>query len=128
MDELNASLGQAAVTAAELEPREPKLGELRATLRRLQHELFNLGSLLATRGEDVGPKQPRITAEDVRRLESEIDRVNEELPELDSFVLPGRQPAERGVAPGADGVPAGGTAGGCLGKRRGGAGGKRSGT
>ena len=58
-------------------------------LRRVQHELFNLGSILATLPEDVHPKQARITEAEVRQLEIEIDRMNEDLAPLRSFVLPG---------------------------------------
>ncbi len=58
-------------------------------LKRVQHELFNLGSILATELQDVHPKQPRITEAEVQRLESEIDRMNADLPALRSFVLPG---------------------------------------
>jgi cob(I)alamin adenosyltransferase len=55
----------------------------------VQHELFNLGSILATLPEDVHPKQPRITQAEIIRLENEIDQANETLPVLRSFVLPG---------------------------------------
>jgi cob(I)alamin adenosyltransferase len=55
----------------------------------VQHELFNLGSILATKPEDVHPKQARITDAEVRQLETEIDRMNAELAPLRSFVLPG---------------------------------------
>jgi cob(I)alamin adenosyltransferase len=58
-------------------------------LRRVQHELFNLGSILATQPEDVHPKQARITEAEVRQLEIEIDRMNADLSPLRSFVLPG---------------------------------------
>lgn len=84
VDELNSFTGAAAVTA-----REAGLDELAAMLERIQHELFNLGSILATEPADVGPKQPRITGEEVRQLELEMDRLNETLPPLRSFVLPG---------------------------------------
>ena len=83
VDELNAFVGMAAVSTAEC---LPALGPI---LRRVQHELFNLGSILATRPEDVHPKQARITAAEVQQLEAEIDRANEELAPLRSFVLPG---------------------------------------
>lgn len=83
VDELNAFVGMAAVSAAE---SLPALGPI---LRRVQHELFNLGSILATRPEDVHPKQARITAAEIRQLELEIDRANAELAPLRSFVLPG---------------------------------------
>lgn len=84
VDELNAFLGVARVTAS-----EAGLVELSAILLRVQHELFNLGSILATLPQDVHPKQARITDADIARLESEMDRCNEELEPLRSFVLPG---------------------------------------
>ena len=83
VDELNAFVGMASISAAE------SLPALVPILRRVQHELFNLGSILATRPEDVHPKQARVTDADVRQLEIEIDRMNEELAPLRSFVLPG---------------------------------------
>jgi len=55
----------------------------------VQHELFNLGSILATLPEDVHPRQARITEAEIARLEAEMDRANEGLPALRSFVLPG---------------------------------------
>jgi cob(I)alamin adenosyltransferase len=85
IDELNAFVGLASVSCAE----HPELGKLAAILRRVQHELFNLGSILATLPEDVHPKQPRVTADEVAELEREIDSMNRELPALRSFVLPG---------------------------------------
>jgi cob(I)alamin adenosyltransferase len=63
--------------------------ELAAILRRVQHELFNLGSILATQPQDVHPKQARITSAEIEQLEKEIDRMNADLPKLRSFVLPG---------------------------------------
>jgi cob(I)alamin adenosyltransferase len=84
VDELNAFLGAARVTSA-----EAGLEELSAILLRVQHELFNLGSILATLPQDVHPRQARVTAEEIARLESEMDRFNEDLEPLRSFVLPG---------------------------------------
>jgi cob(I)alamin adenosyltransferase len=55
----------------------------------VQHELFNLGSILATRPEDVHPKQARVTDAEVEQLEREIDASNADLAPLRSFVLPG---------------------------------------
>jgi cob(I)alamin adenosyltransferase len=65
------------------------LSPLSAILLRVQHELFNLGSLLATLPEDVHPRQARVTEAEVAQLEREIDRMNAHLPPLRSFVLPG---------------------------------------
>jgi cob(I)alamin adenosyltransferase len=89
VDELDAFVGMAAVSARELLDRDPRFALLGAILKRVQHELFNLGSILATRPADVHPKQPRVTESEVRQLEREIDAMNEELPALRSFVLPG---------------------------------------
>jgi cob(I)alamin adenosyltransferase len=83
VDELNAFVGMAGVSAAESVP------ELAGILRRVQHELFNLGSILATRPADVHPKQARITAAEIEQLEKEIDRMNAGMAPLRSFVLPG---------------------------------------
>jgi cob(I)alamin adenosyltransferase len=89
VDELNSFLGAARVTAREAAEREPRLALLAAILLRVQHELFNLGSILATLPEDVHPKQARVTDAEVRQLETEMDRMNQELPHLRSFVLAG---------------------------------------
>ncbi len=89
VDELNSFVGVARSTVAEMAAGEPRLAPLAATLLRVQHELFNLGSILATLPEDVHPKQARVTETEVAQLEREMDHMNEELPPLRSFVLPG---------------------------------------
>jgi cob(I)alamin adenosyltransferase len=87
VDELNAFTGVArqSIIDAENEAFAP----LVRILKRVQHELFNLGSVLATRPEDLHEKQPRIRADEVELLENEIDEFNSDLPTLRSFVLPG---------------------------------------
>lgn len=90
VDELNALLGIVRVANRDLpgissEDRE----KLDAILFRLQNELFNLGSDLATFPGDRHPKQPVIEAQHVAFLEATIDDLNAGLPELTSFVLPG---------------------------------------
>ena len=89
VDELNSFLGVARASAEELALVYPVLQNFAATLKRVQHELFNLGSILATLPQDVHPKQPRVTDIEITQLEHEIDRANKELPALRSFVLPG---------------------------------------
>lgn len=89
VDELNSFVGMACLSAEEAEIEKPSLMQLAMILRRVQHELFNLGSILATKPEDVHPKQPRVTQADTRQLEAEIDEMNAALPDLRSFVLPG---------------------------------------
>lgn len=67
--------------------------EMDARLARIQNELFDLGADLATPPE---PKPEwevlRVTAEQVARLEAEIDVMNAALAPLTSFVLPGGTP------------------------------------
>ncbi len=89
VDELNAFIGLACVTCGEESARALRLGKLMDILRRVQHELFNLGSQLATLPEDLHPKQARITPAEIEQLEREMDEMNQELPALRSFVLPG---------------------------------------
>ena len=91
VDELNAFVGLARVSCQELsrQSSEPRIEALAAILLRVQHELFNLGSILATRPEDVHPKQPRVTDAEVEQLEREIDEANADLAPLRSFALPG---------------------------------------
>jgi cob(I)alamin adenosyltransferase len=89
VDELNGFIGVARTTAEELAGRAEELVSFSGVLKRVQHELFNLGSILATLPQDVHPKQPRITRAEIEQLEREIDRANEELHPLRSFVLPG---------------------------------------
>ncbi|MFU8804370.1 MAG: cob(I)yrinic acid a,c-diamide adenosyltransferase [Bradymonadaceae bacterium] len=89
LDELNAFLGAARQTIAEAYLANPPFERLSRVLLRVQHELFNLGSVLATLPEDVGEKMPRVTEIDVEELEASIDHYNDECPPLRSFVLPG---------------------------------------
>jgi cob(I)alamin adenosyltransferase len=89
VDELNAFVGAACLTAEGLVTNFQAIIQMALILRRVQHELFNLGSILATKPEDVHPKQPRITDAEIALLESEIDQMNADLPPLRSFVLPG---------------------------------------
>ena len=87
VDELNAFLGsaRAAAEALALEALQP-LAEI---LVRVQQELFNLGSMLATLPRDMQPRQARVTDAEVAQLEREMDAMNAELAPLASFVLPG---------------------------------------
>jgi cob(I)alamin adenosyltransferase len=89
VDELNAFVGLARISVESLASSHARLGKLAAILLRVQHELFNLGSILATLPEDVHSRQARITEIEVGQLEREIDEFNAALPPLRSFVLPG---------------------------------------
>ena len=82
VDEANAAIG-VAITAV----GDDALSE---QLRRIQNELFDLGADLATptRAEREGVAALRILPEQVQRLEREIDRMNDGLQPLRSFILP----------------------------------------
>ena len=82
VDEANSLIGVAAVHAA---------GDMLARLRTLQNDLFDLGADLATPGDDFEPGEMtlRVTAQQVARLEAEIDAMNAALAPLTSFILPG---------------------------------------
>ena len=82
VDELNSTLG---VARADVQSDS----ELDAILGRLQNELFTLGAQLATPDTEHPPRNvPTITDADITRLEHEIDRFDEELEPLRSFILP----------------------------------------
>jgi cob(I)alamin adenosyltransferase len=88
VDELSSCLGLARAALATA-PVPDGGAALDAIVARIQNELFNLGSDLATLPEDRHPQQPIIEARHVAALEREIDAWNESLPELRSFILPG---------------------------------------
>jgi cob(I)alamin adenosyltransferase len=89
VDELNSFAGFARALAEEMTDRNGRVWPLVPWLTRIQHELFNLGSMLATLPEDMHPRQARITDGEVAQLEREMDKMNSELEPLRSFVLPG---------------------------------------
>ena len=79
VDELNSAVG--LVLSADCPD------DLRAVLRRVQNELFDLGADLSVPVEQDG--RLRVTQAQVDALEHDCDRFNAKLPELKSFVLPG---------------------------------------
>jgi cob(I)alamin adenosyltransferase len=79
VDELNSQLG---VLLAQKLPKP-----LRATLTRIQHELFNLG------GELSMPGTALVREQDLLALERNLEALNRGLPPLKDFVLPGGTPA-----------------------------------
>src|SRR5262245_23423298 len=81
VDELNAALGcalSALPAGASFEP-------LRAGLLRVQAELFVVGAALASPGRSKAV----VPASAAKRLEAEIDRMEQGLPPLAHFILPG---------------------------------------
>jgi cob(I)alamin adenosyltransferase len=89
VDELNAALGLARAFNAERLSEGEGHRWLDETLRRLQNELFDLGSELATPEDAVYEGMHRVGEAEVRELERLIDHCQKELPPLKSFVLPG---------------------------------------
>jgi cob(I)alamin adenosyltransferase len=85
IDELNAVIGL-VIEALEASAAGPHLTPI---LRRVQNELFNLGCELATPDAERRAKLPRVEPRHIEGLERDIDAVNDELPVLKSFVLPG---------------------------------------
>ncbi|MEH0157569.1 cob(I)yrinic acid a,c-diamide adenosyltransferase [Limibacter armeniacum] len=58
-------------------------------LKEIQDRLFTLGAALAADPDKPKLKKPDLFESDVEWLESEMDKMNEELPALTHFVLPG---------------------------------------
>lgn len=61
-------------------------------LKVIQDRLFVVGSLLASDPERSKMKLPDLLPQDVEMLEKAIDGMNEALPELKNFILPGGHP------------------------------------
>lgn len=92
VDELNAALGLLRVELARTSGDADLaafVSGLDASLERIQQELFDLGAELATPGATEGKARLKVEDEDVSRLERELDALNEDLPPLRSFILPG---------------------------------------
>lgn len=92
VDELNSHIGLV---------KDQEMGdETREVLNRVQDRLFTIGSILATEPEKAILKSgkerlniPKITAEDIQLLETEMDTMNDALPEMTHFILPGGHPS-----------------------------------
>jgi cob(I)alamin adenosyltransferase len=83
VDELNSTLGLART--------HKPYGDV--WLARIQHQLFHLGSDLATPLDAKSSWVVRMDAATVAWLETEIDTITADLPELKNFILPGGCPA-----------------------------------
>lgn len=81
VDELNSYIGLV---------RDQEVNAARRDLlKEIQDRLFTIGSSLASDPEKSRMKIPDLHAEDIALLELEMDRMNEALPELREFILPG---------------------------------------
>lgn len=85
LDELNSLIGYLRDQLTGTHERE--------VLLRVQENLFTAESLLATDPEKVLTRAlPQLSEDDVLELENEIDAMNDHLPVLNSFILPGGHP------------------------------------
>ncbi len=82
VDELNSYMGMVSDMCAN--------EQVVAEIREIQDRLFTIGSALATDpGKDIKMKLPDLHEQDSEWLEQRIDAMNEVLPEMRSFLLPG---------------------------------------
>jgi len=84
VDELNAFVG--LIRDQQIDPHTKKI------LLEIQNNLFTLETALAKNDGEILQKLPELCNGDVSLLEKEIDGMNEQLPELTAFVLPGGHP------------------------------------
>ncbi|PDO10075.1 MAG: ATP:cob(I)alamin adenosyltransferase [Candidatus Reconcilbacillus cellulovorans] len=87
IDELNAWIGIAIAAAAE----HPRLRDVAEHLAGIQHELFELGAVLATVEDKTDDRHDRhnMPPGGAERLERMIDAYDSELSPLSRFILPG---------------------------------------
>jgi len=91
VDELNALIGIVRSWNAQ-KPETTRRDKFDVILEAVQQKLFDLGSELATYPGDEYEGQITLREEDSLWLEEIIDAMNEELPKLFSFILPGGTP------------------------------------
>ena len=65
------------------------IDENRYNLLKVQNMLFNIGGFLATPPELRGKEIAGLSSQDVEEMESWIDSLDEDLPKLNNFILPG---------------------------------------
>jgi len=81
VDELNSYIG--LIIDQDIEAHHKKI------LKQVQDRLFTIGSSLASDPEKSRMIIPDLHPEDIEQLEKEMDQMNEQLPELRHFILPG---------------------------------------
>lgn len=86
IDELNSYLGW----TADLQQEEHVI----ALLREIQDRLFTIGSSLACDpAKEIKMSLPDLREADIALLENAIDAINDKVPPMRSFILPGGSPA-----------------------------------
>ncbi len=89
VDELNAVVGLVRVFNAERLDEGERHRWLDEVLRKIQNQLFDLGSELATPPDAAYEGMFRVGEGEVKELEALMDRCQKDLPPLKSFILPG---------------------------------------
>ena len=81
VDELNSYIGMIRDHDIDLKYKD--------VLKEIQDRLFTVGAALASDPEKSKMKIPDLNHSDISLLEDEMDKMNEQLPELKHFILPG---------------------------------------
>lgn len=85
VDELNSYVGMV---------RDQPVNQVRKDiLKEIQDRLFTIGALLAADPDKPLLKKPDLYERDIELLEAEMDQMNELLPPMTHFVLPGGHPS-----------------------------------
>ena len=85
IDELNSSIGLIIASLGNNPMDQDNTADVCACLTLIQHQLFDLGGELAVADENYTV----IDQSEINYLEQEIDRLNQQLPPLKEFILPG---------------------------------------
>lgn len=91
VDELNSAVGFLVSLLGDKSksPQHSEYEALKSDFIKIQHWLFNAGSLLATEKIEIRAKLPQITISQIQFLEERIDQMTVKLPLLKNFILPG---------------------------------------
>lgn len=89
IDELNSAIGIAIAENQKSTLRLHSGQELKTELLKIQHDLFTIGSILASPGTIHHTLNPIPLKDRITDFEKLIDKLTGELPELRNFVLPG---------------------------------------
>lgn len=80
IDELNSFLGLLIEGMGK--------GELRDYMEKIQHVLFNIGSVIATVDDKFIAKLPKLLSSDISSLENQMDKMEHDLSPMTHFILP----------------------------------------
>ena len=80
IDELNAYIGH--LHDQDINHNHKKF------LKFIQVQLLNLGSIIAYDGNKTKIKLPEVNMSDIKKIENQIDKLEEHLPKLTAFILP----------------------------------------